>query len=64
MGKLALFTLGSENKVEKRGTFFSVQKVTAKTPRQPRNSPYCHHDFTITKHPKTQKSPYKTTSSP
>jgi hypothetical protein len=64
MGKLALFPWGSENKVKKRGAFFNVQKVTAKTPRQPHNSPCCHHDFTITKHPKIQKSPYKTASSP
>jgi hypothetical protein len=49
MGNLALGTSGSKNKVDKRGTFFSVQKVTAKTPRQPHNSPYCHHNFTITK---------------
>jgi hypothetical protein len=55
---------GSENKVEKCGTFFNFQKETVKTPRQPHNSPYCHHNFTIAKHPKNQKSPYKTTSSP
>src|SRR5271170_3531845 len=50
---------GSENKVKKRGTFFDSQKMTAKTPRHPDNSPCCHHDFTIAKHPKTQKTPSK-----
>jgi hypothetical protein len=37
--------------------FFAVQKVTAKTPRQPDNSPSRHHVFTIPKHPKNQKTP-------
>jgi hypothetical protein len=58
------FVAESENKVEKDGTFFNGQNMTVKTPRQPHNSPHCRHNFTITTHPKTQKSPYKTPSSP
>ncbi|WP_216843062.1 hypothetical protein [Granulicella sp. S190] len=47
-----------KNKVEKRGMFLDTRKLTAKTPRQPRNPPQLHQQKTITKQPFFAKSPY------
>ncbi|WP_260741056.1 hypothetical protein [Tunturiibacter lichenicola] len=49
-----------ENKLAKRGVFFSAEKVRCKAPRLPRNSPQIHHDFTIKKHGRKPKTPAKT----
>ncbi|NYF91179.1 hypothetical protein RBB79_16295 [Tunturiibacter empetritectus] len=48
-----------KNKVQKRGVFFLLQKVTAKTPRQPHNSPQRHHDLPAKNTIKNAKPPAK-----
>jgi hypothetical protein len=60
-GKTSLPDGELENKVEKCGASSASEKVTAKTPPQPHNSPGLHHDFTIAKHRKNAKPPAKTT---
>jgi hypothetical protein len=39
---------------------FRRRKVSSNTPRFTINPPRFHHELTITKHPKTQKTPAKT----
>jgi hypothetical protein len=55
--------LGAENKSASGGVFFGSEKVTVKTPRQPRIPPQLHHVFTTTKHVKITKYSCKITTS-
>jgi len=48
---------GDKNKLPKHGAFSDAEKVTAKTPHQPRISPQLHHVFTTVKHVKIAKYP-------
>jgi hypothetical protein len=48
-----------KNKVQKVGVFFTPEKVTAKIPRQPRNSPQHHHDLPSKNTTKNAKTPAK-----
>jgi hypothetical protein len=48
-----------KNKVEKRGVFFTLEKVDVRKPRLPRNSPQTHHVFTTICSKKSWKLPAK-----